>query len=304
MENNLTFRFFKLKWFKLKKYLIINFKLIKRNLKLKWEYERKKNLIKWSVITILFLLAFLSLRNKIQIIDKSTHTKELIIVDTINTLDQFLYQLRYIESRNNHKARRNQYVIIRTSHGLDTVKAYSQYIGYYQMGRSARKAISMDNISDYEYWNNPKLQHKSMILWLIYLKKDLDKQINEWDGKFFGSFYITESGILAMSHLVGNNRVKRWLKSRNSLRNAYSNVDGNGKKGTDYLQQLGRYNLNLDKFILNDGNVNYEYLDEYIDRLMKNEISTDDLIINLNDTYVTIDSVDYVQDSLSLKKIF
>lgn len=287
-----------LKFKKIKRRIKVNIKILIRKYKLEWKYKKKKFLIKYSIISILTILTVLALRTKIQIVDKSTHTKEIYITDTINTLEEFLYQLRYIESNDNYKARRREFIIMRTSHGLDTALAYSQYIGYYQMGRSSRKSIGMNHIPTYEYWNSPKLQHKSVILWLIYLKKYLKDEIEKWDKKFYGTFYVTESGLLAMSHLIGPNRVKKWINSgRYDLRYVYFMVDGNGKKGIDYFQQLGRYNLKLERFLNNDGEIVEKRINQFVEKIIDNKSPVDE-ILELEQRYIIIDSVDYVKDSI------
>jgi hypothetical protein len=291
-------KLFLLKIKKFKRIIKIKILILIRNYKLQWKYKKRKFLIKYSIISILTILTILALRTKIQIVDKSTHTKEIYIADTINTLTEFLYQLRYIESNDNYKARRREIVIMKTSHGLDTIIAYSQYIGYYQMGVSSRKSIGMGNIPIKKYWNSPELQHKSVLLWLIYLKTYLSDEIEKWDNKFYGSFYITESGLLAMSHLIGPNRVKRWLNSgRYNLTYTYHIVDGNGKKGVDYLQQLGRYNLKLERFI-DDGEIVEKRINKFLENIKDKKLPFNDDNLSLEQKYIIIDSVNYVKDSI------
>jgi hypothetical protein len=295
---------FKLK--RLYRYLMINFKLSKRKFKLSWKFKKKKITIKYLVIISLSLLTFFSLRNKIQIVDKSTHTKEVIFADTTNTLEEFLFQLRQIESANNHLARRTNYTIIKTSHGPDTVTAYSQYIGYYQLGYAARKSASeicpsLNEISTEEFWNSEFYQHKSTICWFLYLKKILNKEIMLYSDKFFGTFYITESGLIGMSHLVGPTTVKNWLKSgRYDIFYTYRIMDGNYKKGVDYLQQLGRYNLRLDRFLDDKGKLLENELNKFVQNIVNNKNIKDVIIeeISMDDKYEIIDSIDDKKDSI------
>lgn len=297
---------------RLRRYLWVNLKVFKRKQKLNWRYKKRKIIIKYSIITVLSLLAILSIRNKIQIVDNSTHTKEVIFADTTNTLESFLYQLRYIESRDNHLARRYKYAVIRTSHGLDTVKAYSQYIGFYQMGYSARQSASticpsLKNIDNNEYWNSQFYQHKSVICWLLWLRQYLNDEINLYNNKFYGSFYITESGIIGMSHLVGPNAFKNWIKSGDySLHKTYRIVDGNGKKGTDYLQQLGRYELRLNRFINEKGKVNESQINKFVNSIIENKTVIDNIIddIKPEEKYIIIDSIEFVKDSINYRLNF
>lgn len=298
-------RYFKIEFKKKLRLIKLKFYLLKRKWKQEWKFRKKYIIIKYSIIFILLFLSYLSIINRTKIVDKSTHTKEVIFADTTNTLNNFLYQLRYIESTNNYGARRMGNVILKTARGLDTVTAYSQYIGYYQLGNAARIEVknicpSLKSVSTEEFWNSKFYQHKFMIYWLIYLKELMETEINIYNDKFLGSFYITESGIIAMSHLVGPITVKRWLYSgRYDLYYVYRIVDGNGKKGIDYLQQLGRYNLNLERFYKN-GKLNEKFIDSYVKSIMNNETSKEIIIKNVTseDSYKIIDSVDYLKDSI------
>jgi hypothetical protein len=289
-----------------KRFVWINLRLIKRRQKQNWRYKRKRLIIKYSIITVLALLGFFAIRNKMMIVDKSTHTKEVIFADTNNTLEQYLFQLRWIESADNHKARRHTYAVIRTSHGLDTVRAYSQYIGFYQMGTGARKCAteicpSLSSISSDEFWNSAFYQHKASICWFIWLRNYMSPEIAKFDKKFYGTYYITESGIMGMSHLVGPNAVKNLLNSGDySLYNTYRYKDGNKKNGVDYLQQLGRYNLRLDRFFDERGVLNEEDLDKFVTNIINNKTVRDNIIEEIiEEKYYIVDSVDYVKDSVN-----
>lgn len=283
----------------------INFKLFFRNIKLNWKFKKKNVIIKYSVLIIIFLLLFFSLRNKVKIINKSTHTKEIVFIDTTHTLQKYLFHLRYLESSDNHLARRNRYVVLRTKHGLDTVNAYSQYIGFYQLGESARRNLcnicpEMKKYTNEEFWKSRFIQHKAVICWLILLKKNLKSQIKKYKGKYHGSFYITESGLLAMAHLVGSNTVKNWLKRDFSLSYTYSIKDGFNKNGVDYLQQLGRYNLNLNRFIDNKGNILDDKINRYVQNIIENR-SNKKQKIKTENKFVVVDSTNYIKDSTNFK---
>jgi hypothetical protein len=211
-----------------------------RKFKSWWVDTKHKVLLIFSVIILLSALSYLAFRNRVKIIDTSYNT--VIFQDTANTLNNFLLRLAYIESHNNPKARHTYVIIDKSDKGTDSILVYSQYIGLFQMGVSARKSVGLHKISEEQYLNSPELQRKSMILWLKFLKKELQPEIEKYDGKFIELYYISESGLLAMAHLCGAEGVKQFIKSNG--RNIP--VDGNGKRGTDYLQQYGRYNLNLD----------------------------------------------------------
>jgi len=300
--NKLQFKFiaikrlFKIKYNNIKRRIILSFLLFKRRQKQNWRYKRRKLIIRYSIIFLIILLSTITITNKRRVIDNSTHTKEVLFVDTTNTLESFLKQLRWMESADDYYARRQAHVVIVTSHGNDTVKGYSQYIGYYQLGNAARKVASdvcpsLKSISVKQYWESEFYQHKSAICWFIYLRKIMDPEINKFNGKFFGTFYVTESGILAMSHLVGPYATKSWLNSKFDMKKTYNIVDGNGKKGTDYLQQLGRYDLRLTSFIDENGDIKEDKIDEFVNNIIKNKSSKDMMIKEIEDKYIIIDSI-------------
>jgi hypothetical protein len=212
-----------------------------RKFKFWWSDTKHKVFLILSVIMLLLMLSYLAFHNKVKIVDNSINT--VVYMDTVNTLDNFLYKMAYIESSNNHRARRSYIVVDISDKGVDSILVYSQYIGLFQMGYSARQSIGLHKISEEEYLDSPELQKKSMILWLKYLKKELKPEIEKYDGKFVELYYITESGLLAMAHLCGAEGVRQFLRSNGR----YIPSDGNGKRGTDYLQQYGRYNLELEK---------------------------------------------------------
>lgn len=75
------------------------------------------------------------------------------------------------------------------------------YMGKYQFGRAALRAIGINDNS--EFLNNPRLQEKAFKALLAKNKWILRKEIQEYDGKTVNGIEITESGILAAAHLGG-----------------------------------------------------------------------------------------------------
>ena len=219
----------------------ILFKYYIRKFRIFWADTKHKIFLILSGVIVLATLSYLAFHNKVKIVDKSINT--VVYADTVNTLDNFLTRLAFIESHNNPRARHSYVIVDKSDKGIDTIFVYSQYIGLYQMGNSARRAVGFHRVSEEEYLNSPALQRKAMILWLKYLKKELQPEIDKYDGQFIELYYMSESGILAMAHLCGPEGVRQFIKSNGR----YIPTDGNGKRGTDYLQQYGRYNLELDK---------------------------------------------------------
>jgi hypothetical protein len=220
--------------------ILIYINLILRRIKISWKYNKHKHLSVFLLCILLSVLVYFSLKTKIQFVDKYNHV--LIYKDTINTRENFLKQLKFIESGNKYSIRRHYVVLDSSDKSIDTINVYSQYWGWYQLGQSARNICGYGNLSADKFLSSPLLQDEIMIVWLKYNKKQLSKYIKKWNGKWKGTYYITESGILAMAHLCGIKATMDFLDSTNCYPIP---IDGNGKRGTDYLQQFGRYNLNL-----------------------------------------------------------
>lgn len=119
----------------------------------------------------------------------------------------------------------------------------SQYFGKYQMGESARAAIGLGKITWEKWKSNPELQEAAVRLWVDILYQDLKQYIKKYDGKFLNGWSITESGIIAMSHNVGPEPVKKWLDN-----GGFGEVpkDGSGRDATRFLI-LGNYDLEITK---------------------------------------------------------
>ena len=225
----------------------IMIKIIRRRLKSWWQYRKKLVILVAFIVFILITLTFLAVRNRVQIIDNSTHTHSHSVsyVDTLYTQAKFLEQLKYVESRGNHLARRLLTIYDTTPVGVDTLQVYAQYIGYYQMGYEARRLVGYGptKVSEEEFWQSPEIQENAMLAWIKYLKRYLQPYIDKYDHQWVGNYYITESGLIAMAHLCGIQGTIDFLNSKGT----YIFRDGNGKPGVDYLQQFGRYRLELDK---------------------------------------------------------
>ena len=139
----------------------------------------------------------------------------------------FSQKLGKLESNNNYKA----------------VNRFG-YLGKYQFGGAALidlgyknkdyKWTCKDNICNKkDFLNNSEIQEKALKNWVKILKKYLkSKKVYEFIGKSFNGIKITESGLLAASHLVGAGAVSKMLKSGNVPK------DGNNVKATSYLKEF------------------------------------------------------------------
>jgi hypothetical protein len=149
-------------------------------------------------------------------------TVYIYIEDTSMDLKAFLDDLSYIESRGNYSISRGE------------------YWGRYQLSSICRQDINC-TIDKQTFLSDSTIQDEVMVTWLLRLKQILDDEIQEYDNTWVGNYYVTESGLLAMAHLVGPENVKKFLINKGQ----WIPRDGNRKAGTDYLQQYGKYNLQL-----------------------------------------------------------
>ncbi len=95
------------------------------------------------------------------------------------------------------------------------------YLGKYQFGKSALKAIGIYDYSDFV--KDSYLQEKAFCTLASRNKGRLEYYIKNYSGKYVGGVKITESGILAAAHLGGVGNVKKYLRSggANVFRDAF-----------------------------------------------------------------------------------
>lgn len=215
-------------------------KVWKRRIRNIWLFNRKPFLIKSSIYLLIFTtLIYLSYSLYLKDVEVKIITKKEIVVEkeiidnNHNKRVDFLNQLAYVESRRDYG--RCRYT--ETKNGI----TYSQFWGRYQIGKSARKEVGYDTVPMHKFLADSLMQEKCMLKLMKRIKVILKDEINEYDGKWIGNYYITESGLIAMAHLVGVGNVKTFINSNGSI----IPKDGNRKLSTDYLQQFGRYELNL-----------------------------------------------------------
>ena len=169
---------------------------------------------------------------KSNIIVDTISIKEVISNDSINLNDElldYLNALSLIEANGDPTARR----------------AGSQYIGNYQIGNSARGAIGLNKLNNEEGYqvmlNDTFLQDMIMLRLLQANVIEMREYFKKYDRTKVGGWYVTTSGILAMTHLLGGQNAKSFLDSggKNVAR------DGNNRPITDYLQ-LNNFNILVD----------------------------------------------------------
>lgn len=114
------------------------------------------------------------------------------------------------------------------------------YLGKYQFSKRTLRGLGY-KVKPEVFLNNPQLQEQAVIDLLIDNKRVMKKHIIKYTGKTINNIKITESGILAATHLVGPRAVKRYLKS-NGRR---IKKDALGTSVEDYMKTFGGYNLEI-----------------------------------------------------------
>jgi len=114
------------------------------------------------------------------------------------------------------------------------------YLGKYQFSKRTLRGLGY-KVKPKVFLNNPQLQEQAVMDLLIDNKRVMNKHITKYTGKTINNIKITESGILAATHLVGPRAVKRYLKS-NGRR---IKKDALGTSVEDYMKTFGGYNLEI-----------------------------------------------------------
>lgn len=126
-------------------------------------------------------------------------------------------------------------IALRESQGQYRLVNTFGYMGKYQFGKSALRAVGIRDFGN--FLNNPALQEKAFEALCAKNKWELRNEIEKYEGKIVGGVKITESGILAAAHLGGAGSVKRFFKSNGTryLR------DGYGTSIRSYMRTFGGY---------------------------------------------------------------
>lgn len=109
------------------------------------------------------------------------------------------------------------------------------YLGKYQFGKSTLRRLRIYN--SHGFLKDAELQEEAFIALCSVNKWILRKDIKRKVGKKINGILITESGILAASHLAGAGNVKKYLRTngQNNVEDAYgSNIEFYIKKFAGY----------------------------------------------------------------------
>ncbi|MCW4468429.1 peptidoglycan-binding protein LysM [Flavobacterium sp. MFBS3-15] len=128
-----------------------------------------------------------------------------------------------------------QAIAIKESQGLYKLVNRYGYMGKYQFGKSALRALGITDTK--AFLNTPHIQERAFRALLSKNKWELRNEISKYDGKVIRGVQITESGLLAAAHLAGAGSVKAFLKSngKNGFR------DGFGTSLKSYIKRFGGY---------------------------------------------------------------
>lgn len=128
-----------------------------------------------------------------------------------------------------------QAIAIKESQGLYKLVNRFGYMGKYQFGKSALRALGIKNTK--EFLNNPKMQERAFKALLAKNKWELRKEIHRFNGHVINGVTITESGLLAAAHLAGANSVKSFLRTNGKR----TFRDGFGTSLKSYIKKFGGY---------------------------------------------------------------
>ncbi len=109
------------------------------------------------------------------------------------------------------------------------------YLGKYQFGRTTLQRFKIYNTQG--FLKDASLQEDAFLALCSVNKWILRKDIKRKVGRKINGILITESGILAASHLAGAGNVKKYLRSNgaNNFKDAYgSNIESYLKKFAGY----------------------------------------------------------------------
>ena len=114
------------------------------------------------------------------------------------------------------------------------------HLGKYQFSKKTLRGLGY-KVTPQQFLDNPELQEQAVRDLLIENKRIMRKFITKYEGIIINGITITESGILAATHLVGPRAVKRYLNSNGKR----IKKDALGTSIEDYMKLMGGYNLEL-----------------------------------------------------------
>ncbi len=198
--------------------------------------------------SIAIIVAFISLGFKPLVLENqdwfftNTSDKKIISKPTLEDVLEDNFNILYTgKSFTGFKEK----LAFRESRGMYHMINSFGYMGKYQFGNAALRAIGIQDSS--EFLRNPRLQEKAFNALLAKNKWELRKEIETYDGKIIDGIKITESGILASAHLVGAGSVKKFFRHNGKT----IIKDGYGTSLKNYMKSFEGYDTS---FIVADSN--------------------------------------------------
>ena len=197
-----------------------------------------------KILLVIYLLSFNSFSNNTKLVKKDLiyahiQLNEVEVLKHGLTLDDFIDTLAYKESRHNWRV----------------VNRYG-YMGLYQLGDALLVDISKTTtdsslkgihhrVNSKLFKNNPNIfppmLQRQVLIESLKLRKHRLRNYSHYIGCEINGIKITESGLIAGSHLVGTGNVRKYLSSGGKIDKA----DGNGVLCSSYIEFFNGYNLSI-----------------------------------------------------------
>ncbi len=138
---------------------------------------------------------------------------------------------------------------MRESNNTPNVVNRYGYMGKYQFSPKTLWALGRSfKVSKDEFLGNVALQDSAMVEYLRDNRNAIADLVIQYDGKWYNGIFITESGLLAGSHLVGPHGLRAYFDSSYTVnrngRYVYPRTsDGNGTTVEEYINQFSGYSL-------------------------------------------------------------
>lgn len=125
-----------------------------------------------------------------------------------------------------------------SNNNYESVSKYG-YLGKYQFSKYTLKIYGVENI--HEFLASAELQEKVFKAYVAENKWYLKNEIKRYVGKNINGTLISESGIIAASHLAGPANVKVYLQNNGNIRFQ----DNFGTSIRHFMKRFGGYNISV-----------------------------------------------------------
>ncbi len=159
-------------------------------------------------------------------------------INTVIALDSIIVTPTVTDRGN--LSRFMEVMALRESDNTPTVVNWLGYMGKYQFGPRTLWALGDEfKVTKAEFLGTESLQDRAMMQYMRDNRVNIADLIVRFDGKWYQGIYITESGLLAGSHLVGSHGLRAWLEGLGGVRI----IDAKGTHVSSYVRLFSKYNL-------------------------------------------------------------